>query len=110
MHFGVPVNLQLLGHDGCNIYRWEYTNGSLPQGLSMSSSGLITGTPTRAETTKPWMIIHDLLPSQGGYSWCGGDNQSQRQFVFTVVGGSGGTPTPTPTPPPTPRPTPQPPL
>src|SRR5919204_209684 len=112
MHVGVPVNMQLLGHDGCNIYRWEYTNGSLPQGLTMSSSGLITGTPTRAETTQPWMIIHDLLPSQGGYSWCGGDNQSQRQFVFTVVGGSGGgpapTPTPTPTPTPAPPPTPQP--
>jgi hypothetical protein len=112
MHVGVPVNLQLLGHDGCNLYRWEYTNGSLPQGLTMSSSGLITGTPTRAETTQPWMIIHDLLPSQGGYSWCGGDNQSQRQFVFTVVGGSGGgpapTPTPTPTPTPAPPPTPQP--
>ena len=85
MHFGVPVNLQLLGHDGCNIYRWEYTNGSLPQGLSMSSTGLITGTPARAETTQPWMIIHDLLPSQGGYFWCGGDNQSRIvQLVFRV--------------------------
>jgi len=107
MHVGVPVNLQLLGHDGCNLYRWEYTNGSLPQGLSMSSSGLITGTPTRAETTQPWMIIHDLLPSEGGYPWCGGDNQSQRQFVFTVVGASG-TPMPTPTPAPPPKPTPPP--
>jgi hypothetical protein len=107
MHVGVPVNLQLLGHDGCNIYRWEYTNGTLPQGLTMSSSGLIAGTPTGAETTEPWMIIHDLLASQGGYSWCGGDNQSQRQFVFTVVGGAGA-PTPTPTPPPAPRPTPPP--
>lgn len=106
MHVGVPVNLQLLGHDGCNLYRWEYTNGSLPQGLAMSSGGLITGTPTRAETTEPWMIIHDLLPSQGGYSWCGGDNQSQRQFVFTVVGASGGAPPPppSPTPPPPPQP------
>jgi hypothetical protein len=111
MHVGVPVNLQLLGLNGCNLYRWEYTNGTLPQGLSMSSSGLITGTPTRAETTDPWMIIHDLLPSEGGPSWCGGDNQSQRQFVFTVVGGSGGgtpaqppAPTPKPTPPPAPRP------
>ena len=107
MHVGVPVNLQLLGHDGCNIYRWEYTNGSLPQGLTMSSSGLITGTPTRAETTQPWMIIHDLLASQGGYSWCGGDNQSQRQFVFTVVGASGGAPPPPP-PAPAPPPPPQP--
>ena len=113
MHVGVPVNLQLLGHDGCNIYRWEYTNGSLPQGLALSSSGLITGTPTRPETTQPWLIIHDLLPSQGGYSWCGGDNQSQRQFVFTV-GSGGGTPppplppSPPPPPPPPPAPTPPP--
>lgn len=104
MHVGVPVNLQLLGHDGCNLYRWEYTNGSLPQGLTMSSSGLITGTPTRAQMTQPWMIIHDLLPSQGGYSWCGGDNQSQRQFVFTVVGGSSATPPPPPPPPAQPPP------
>lgn len=110
MHVGVAVNLQLLGHDGCNLYRWEYTNGALPQGLAMSSSGLITGTPTRAEVTQPWMIIHDVLPSEGGYSWCGGDNQSQRQFVFTVLGGSGGPPTPVPPPVPVPAPPPQPPL
>lgn len=110
MHVGVPVDLQLLGLNGCNLYWWEYTNGSLPQGLTMSSSGLITGTPTRAETTQPWVIIHDLLPSQGGYSWCGGDNQSQRQFVFTVVDGSGAPPPPPPpAPPPVPKPPPPPP-
>jgi large repetitive protein len=105
MQVGESVHLQLLAHDGCDVYRWEYVNGALPQGLSMSSSGLITGTPTRAETTRPWMIVHDLLASEGGPSWCGGDNHSERQFVFTVVGSSG---TPTPTPTPTPAPTPQP--
>jgi hypothetical protein len=102
MQVGQPVHLQLIALNGCDVYRWEYVNGALPQGLSMSSSGLITGTPTRAETTQPWMIVHDLTAAEGGPSWCGGDNQSQRQFVFTVVGSSVA-----PAPPPLP---PQPPL
>jgi hypothetical protein len=98
MQVGQSVHLQLLGRDGCDVYRWEMVNGGLPLGLSMSSSGLVTGTPTRAEETKPWMIIHDLTAPEGGPSWCGGDNHSERQFVFTVSGGSGGTPPPPPPP------------
>ena len=43
------------------------------------------------------------LPLKGGPSWCGGDNHSERQFVFTVSGG--GNPNPTPTPTPAPQPT-----
>jgi hypothetical protein len=99
MHVGQSVHLQLLGQNGCDVYRWEMVNGGLPIGLSMSSSGLVTGTPTRDEETKPWMIIHDLTAPEGGPSWCGGDNHSERQFVFTVSGGSGGTPPPPPPPP-----------
>jgi hypothetical protein len=33
------------------------------------------------------MTVHDLLPSEGGYPWCGGDNHSERQFVFDAVPG-----------------------
>jgi hypothetical protein len=99
MHVGQSVHLQLLGLNGCDVYRWEMVNGGLPLGLSMSSSGLVTGTPTRAEETKPWMIIHDVTAAEGGPSWCGGDNHSERQFVFTVTDGSGGTPPPPPPPP-----------
>jgi large repetitive protein len=102
MQVGQSVHLQLLGLNGCDIYRWEMVNGGLPLGLSMSSSGLVTGTPTRAEQTKPWVIIHDLTAPEGGPSWCGGDNHSERQFVFTVGGDSGGTPPPPPPPPPAP--------
>jgi large repetitive protein len=97
MSVGQPVQLQLLAHDGCDVYRWEIVNGSLPAGLSMSSSGLVTGTPTAAATTQPWVVVHDVTAAEGGPSWCGGDNHSERQFVFTVVGG--GTPAPAPTPP-----------
>jgi hypothetical protein len=108
MYVGQPVHLQLLAHDGCDVYRWEIVNGALPAGLTMSSSGLVTGTPTAADTTQPWVWVHDLTAPEGGPSWCGGDNHSERQFVFTVVGG--GAPPPPPPPPPAPKPPPQPPL
>jgi hypothetical protein len=103
MTAGQPVTLQLRAHDGCDVYWWEIVNGGLPAGLSMSSSGLVSGTPTAAGTTQPWIWVHDLTASQGGPSWCGGDNHSERQFVFTVVGsGGGGSPPPKPAPPPQP--------
>src|SRR5919204_1001848 len=100
MYVGQPVQLQLLAHDGCDMYRWEIVNGRLPVGLSMSSSGLVSGTPAVAGTTQPWVWVHDVTAAEGGPSWCGGDNHSERQFVFTVVGG-GGTPAggPAPAPP-----------
>jgi hypothetical protein len=102
MYVGQPVRLQLLARNGCDVYRWEMVNGGLPAGLSMSSSGLVTGVPTTAGSTRPWMIVHDLTASEGGHSWCGGDNQSERQFVFTVVGAGGPAPAPAPAPPPQP--------
>jgi hypothetical protein len=104
MYVGQPVHLQLLAHDGCDVYRWEIVNGGLPAGLSMSSSGLVTGTPTAAGTTQPWVWVHDLTAAEGGPSWCGGDNHSERQFVFSVVGGGGEGSAPTPTPAPAPQP------
>jgi hypothetical protein len=50
----------------------------------MNSDGLITGTPSAAGQTIPWVELHDKLPSQGGNSWCGADVPSQRQFIFNV--------------------------
>jgi large repetitive protein len=76
--------LQLMARGGCDLYRWEIVNGSLPPGLTMSSDGKVSGVPTAATETIPWVIVHDLLPSEGGYSWCIGDNHSERQFVFRV--------------------------
>jgi hypothetical protein len=84
---GQPFSLQLRALAGCDQYRWEIVNGGLPPGLSMSSSGLVRGTPTAAAKTEPWMTVHDLTAPEGGYPWCGGDNKSERQFVFQVVAG-----------------------
>ena len=84
---GQPYSVQLRALAGFDQYWWEFTNGGLPAGLTMSSSGLITGVPTATGETDPWVQVHDLTADMGGYSWCGGDNKSQRQFVFTVSPG-----------------------
>src|SRR5438874_9988380 len=52
MNVGQAVHLQLLAHDGCEVYRWEIVNGGLPPGLSMSSSGLVTGTRSEEHTSE----------------------------------------------------------
>jgi len=84
---GQPYDIQLMARGGCDLYRWEIVNGSLPDGLTMTTDGHITGRPNAATEVVPWVIVHDLLPSQGGYDWCIGDNHSERQFVFRVVPG-----------------------
>jgi large repetitive protein len=84
---GHPYNIQLLAHDGCDDYLWEIVNGAVPPGLHMSDTGQVTGIPTQASQTMPWMIVHDRTAAQGGPSWCGGDNHSERQFVFTTEPG-----------------------
>jgi len=84
---GQQANLQLMAFGGCDIYRWQITDGGLPPGLSMSSSGLITGRATATGKNTVWMTVHDLTAPEGGYPWCGGDNKSERQFVFESVAG-----------------------
>jgi hypothetical protein len=84
---GHSYDIQLMARDGCDLYKWEIVNGSLPDGLKMTDDGHITGTPNAATEVVPWVIVHDRLPSEGGYSWCIGDNHSERQFVFRVAPG-----------------------
>jgi hypothetical protein len=84
---GQPYSVQLLAHTGCDVYWWEMPNGSPPPGTTLSLEGLISGTPTTVGEWIPWVHVHDLTANMGGPSWCGGDSQSQRQFVFRVVAG-----------------------
>ncbi|MFO7572961.1 MAG: Ig domain-containing protein, partial [Gaiellaceae bacterium] len=84
---GKPYALQLTGVGGCDLYWWENPQGALPPGLTLTSSGLISGTPTTAGIARFWIIIHDLLPAQGGYAWCGGDNKSEREHVIVIQPG-----------------------
>jgi hypothetical protein len=49
----VAVSYQLTAVGGVLPYTFGQSSGSLPTGLSLSSSGLITGTPTVAVTLSP---------------------------------------------------------
>ena len=84
---GQPYSVQLLAHTGCDVYWWEMPNGNPPPGTTLSLGGLVSGTPTQVGEWIPWVHVHDLTAGMGGPSWCGGDSQSQRQFVFRVVAG-----------------------
>lgn len=43
---GTPYSQSLVTMGGTPLFTWTITTGSLPPGLSMSSSGVISGTPT----------------------------------------------------------------
>ncbi len=47
---GTPYSQSLSADGGTGPYVWELDGGSLPGGLSLSSAGAITGTPTTAGT------------------------------------------------------------
>ena len=84
-HVGQPYTLQLEGEDGCAPYNWfEILNGSLPGGLTMTRSGLISGTPTGAGIGDFWVGEHDLTAAEGGPAWCNFDDQSQKEFMIPV--------------------------
>ena len=44
---------------GTSPYTWAVTAGSLPTGLSLSSGGVLSGTPTVAQTTTPTIKVTD---------------------------------------------------
>jgi large repetitive protein len=75
---GASYSIQLQAHGGCTPYKFARTSGSLPPGLSLTSSGLISGTPTAAGTWTPWLQL---------ISHCAGDPTSDRQFSFTIDSG-----------------------
>ncbi len=47
---GTTYSQQLLAKWGDEPYTWSLSSGSLPSGLSLSSSGVISGIPTEADT------------------------------------------------------------
>lgn len=54
-----PYSHQMSVYGGSGPYTWSIWAGSLPAGLSLSSSGLISGTPTTAEYTLVYIQVSD---------------------------------------------------
>ena len=83
---GKPCSYQIKGRDGtgCVPYVEFKATGALPPGLSLSSSGLISGTPTATGQYIFWIQMTDIPASQGGVSWCADNNSTEKQFSITI--------------------------
>ena len=74
---------------GCTPHVWfEIKNGSLPQGLTMTRAGVVSGVPTGGPgLSRFWVWTHDLTAAQGGPAWCTFDDQSEREFSIPIDAG-----------------------
>ena len=45
---GTPYSVFLVREGGAGPYQWDVVSGSLPSGISLSSDGELSGTPTAA--------------------------------------------------------------
>lgn len=56
---GVPYSVQLVGAGGTGPYTFALTDGALPDGLTLTEDGLISGTPTVSLGFEPVISITD---------------------------------------------------
>ena len=54
-----PYSAALTSSGGTGIQTWDISSGSLPAGLNLSSSGVISGTPTTTGTSSPTFRVRD---------------------------------------------------
>lgn len=95
-YVGQPYSKQFNGRGGCGPtlpYQFTILGGALPPGLTLSTSGLVSGTPTQAGSYSFWVNLGDQNPPSA--SWCNPAN-SQREFTINV---SATGPAPPPPPP-----------
>jgi hypothetical protein len=99
---GSPYSFTFTGAGGCGPalpYQYSVVGGSLPPGLTLASSGTVSGTPTNAGGWSFWVNLSDQDPPSA--NWCVPSN-AQREFTITINGSGGGSPPPSPAPTPTP--------
>jgi hypothetical protein len=84
---GKAYSHKLDGAGGCGPalpYQFSILSGSLPPGLTLAKSGVISGTPTQGGSYSFWIELSDQNPPSA--SWCV-PADAQRQFSITVVAG-----------------------
>jgi hypothetical protein len=105
---GSPYSFTFTGAGGCGPalpYQFSLIGGSLPPGLTLASSGRVSGTPTQAGGWSFWVDLSDQNPPSA--DWCR-PSEAQREFTITINGSGGGSPPPPPAPSPAPTPIPTP--
>lgn len=75
MQLASPYSFQLSARSGCPPYYYEHQSGYFPPGVSMTSDGLISGTPQIGGSFQSWLAVKNQCP---------GDS-SERLFTFYVV-------------------------
>jgi large repetitive protein len=82
---GTPYSVQLVARGSCEPFlRFTVVSGALPPGLSLSSRGLISGTPTTSGHWRFRVRAQDLRAADGGPDWCTSSDQVDGDFVIGV--------------------------
>ena len=88
---GIAYSAQLQGAGGCGPdpgannglpYQYRVLSGELPAGLSLSKSGLISGTPTAPGATKFYLELSDEDPPS--QTWCR-VAKAEREFTISIA-------------------------
>lgn len=58
-HVGVPANFQIEASGGTPPYSFAITQGTLPKGLTLSTTGKISGTARRVADTTVFVKLKD---------------------------------------------------
>jgi hypothetical protein len=83
-----PYTLQITARAGCEpFHSFRLLSGSMPPGLSISSNGLINGTPTTAGEYAFYLEVSDIGPEDGGPEWCTVVKKSEREFRIAILAG-----------------------
>ena len=84
---GQPYSVTLIGAGGCGPalpYQYKILNGATPAGITLSSSGVISGVPTGSGESRFWVELSDENPPS--QSWCRPET-AQREFSITIKPG-----------------------
>lgn len=84
---GASYSITFKGSGGCGPalpYQYRILNGALPPGLTLSSGGTISGSPTQSGTWRFWVELSDQDPPSK--SWCL-PAKADREFEIEVLAG-----------------------
>ena len=85
---GTPVSLQMAGTDSASGQTLTWSATGLPAGLSISSSGLISGTPTTAGSSSVTVTAKDTTGASGSASFTWTVNSPVANTVTVTSPGS----------------------
>ena len=74
---GTPMSFAFEAEEGCLPYRYSYSSGHVPAGLTITADGFLRGTPTESGNFEFYAAVDDSLT-------CVSD-QSQGQFFIEVL-------------------------